>query len=180
MFVAICPHSVQSPFLPCCTAWLWAAGSTPVVPYHSQTPAVRKLMAPCMGAIQLQDTDCMRTCRHAAPCSYVGYGMMTHPVPVSTEGDGVDCAGQHNAALVAVRCALPILHDLSSKMTQCSPPHAQLVESLQRYHIRHSFAVAFKKASMYIVGKVESFVHPIIMWTVCCEKLMCFPLRTGA
>ncbi len=36
----------------------------------------------------------------------------THPVPVCAIGDGVDGAGQNDAALVAVCCALPILHDL--------------------------------------------------------------------
>lgn len=41
-----------------------------------------------------------------------------HPVPVDAIGDGVDGAGQHNAALVAVRRALPILHDLRQHATQ--------------------------------------------------------------
>jgi hypothetical protein len=41
-----------------------------------------------------------------------------HPVPVGAIGDGVDGAGEHNAALVAVRRPLPILHDLRQHAAQ--------------------------------------------------------------
>ena len=71
-------------------------------------------------------------------------GKATHSVPVGAVGDGLDGAGQHNAALIAVCRTLPVLHDLprqthdtvlTSNMlkTQPTPTFPALVTSPSMY-----------------------------------------------